>query len=147
MQRLAAELQFISRWRLATLEHRLLVSGLCGVMCLLIAGPALGVENRFDGAYIGKRTLTKGFGSMCPANDNVSVDIHGETLTFTNSRLQSFVMGFHPRQDGSFHQSHVHSQGAFVSIRGRVIGDLIEADVTNPPCEHHWHLKKVIPGR
>jgi hypothetical protein len=92
MQRLAAELQFSSRWRLATLEHRLLVSGLCGVMCLLIAGPALGVENRFDGAYIGKTTLTKGFGPMCRTNDNVSVDIHGKTLTFTNSRLQSFVM-------------------------------------------------------
>jgi hypothetical protein len=36
--------------------------------------------------------------------------------------------------------------GDAVNIRGRVVGDVIEADVTDngadPPCEHHWHLKK-----
>ena len=114
---------------------------------LAIAGSAPGVENKFDGVYIGERTLTKGSGPMCPADDNVSVNIHGETLTFTNSALQKFVMGFHPRRDGSFRQSYVHKGGAFVNIQGRVIGDLIEADVINPPCEHHWQLRKVYPRK
>ena len=99
----------MSRWRLVgRRERHLFVSGLCGTMYLVIAGSALGLENKFDGVYIGTRTLAKGSGPMCPASDEVSVDIHGETLTFTNSRLQKFVMGFHPRQDGSFRQSHVN---------------------------------------
>ena len=25
-------------------------------------------------------------------------------------------------------------------IQGRVVGDVLEADVTNGPCEHHWYL-------
>lgn len=37
-------------------ECRLLVSGLCGMICLAMAGPALGTENRFDGVYTGKAT-------------------------------------------------------------------------------------------
>ena len=148
MHHLAGEQQFIFRWRLAsTAQRRLLVSGLCAMVYLAIAGSALGVENKFDGVYIGERTLTKGSGPMCPTDDNVSVNIHGETLTFTNRALQKFVMGFRPRRDGSFRQNHVHKGGAFVNIKGRVIGDLIEADVINPPCEHHWRLRKVYPGK
>ena len=116
------------------------------MMCLAIPGSALGLENRFDGVYVGTRTLTKGSGPMCPADEEVSVKIRGGTLTFTNNTLQNFVIGFHPRQDGSFRQSHVHQQGAFVNIKGRVTGDFLEADVINPPCEHHWHLQKVHPG-
>jgi hypothetical protein len=111
------------------------------MVCLAVAGAALGAMNRFDGVYTGKATLTKGPAPTCPDDDDVSVTIRGKTLKFTNSRLRNFVMAFYPRQDGSFRQSHVHAQGAFVNIEGHVIGDLFEADVTNPPCEHHWHLK------
>ena len=147
MQHLAVEEQFIFRRRLSSkAQRRLLVSG-CAIVYLAVAGSAVGVESKFDGVYIGKRTLTKGSGPMCPTDDNVSVNIHSETLTFTNSALQKFVMGFHPLRDGSFRQSHVHKGGAFVNIKGRVIGDLIEADVINPPCEHHWQLRKVHPGK
>jgi hypothetical protein len=111
------------------------------MMCLAAAGPVLGVENRLDGVYAGKATVTKGL--ACPADEDVTVRIRGKTLTFTNSRLKNFTIAFYVRQDGSFRQSHVHSQGAYVNIKGRVVGGLIEADVTDPPCEHHWHLEKV----
>jgi hypothetical protein len=33
-------------------------------------------------------------------------------------------------------------QGQVVIYNGRIIGDVIDADTTNPPCEYHWHLKK-----
>ena len=112
-------------------------------LCLAVASiPALGAEHAFDGIYSGKRVLTKGSDRTCPAEDNVSVIIHGETLSFTNSALRNFVIGFYPKQDGSFHQISADKGGATVDIWGRVIGDGIEADITNPPCEHHWHLKK-----
>ena len=111
-------------------------------MCLAVAGSALGAENRFDGVYTGKATLTKGSSPGCPADDDISVTIHGKTLKFTSGRLKNLVIAFYPRQDGSFRQSHVHQQGAFVNIEGRVNGDLMEADVTNPHCEQHWHLRK-----
>jgi hypothetical protein len=110
------------------------------VICV-VAGLAVGAEN-IDGAYSGKRTLTKGSGPMCPGEENVSATIHGETLSFSNSAHQNVGMGFYPHPDGSFHQTYADKGGAAVDIRGRIIGDVIEADVTNPPCEHHWHLKK-----
>jgi hypothetical protein len=112
------------------------------MICLVVAGPALGAENTFDGVYTGKRVLTKGSGPQCPAEDDVSVTIHGETLTFTNSALKNFLIAFNPNQDGSFSQIYVDAGGDAVTIQGRVTGGFLDADVTNPPCEYHWHLKK-----
>jgi hypothetical protein len=110
---------------------------------LAVAGPALGAEHRFDGIYSGKRSLTKGAaGPVCPSEEDVSVIIHGETLTFTNSVLKKFTITFYPSQDGSFGETYTDEGGAAVRIRGRVTGDVIDADVINPPCEHHWHLKR-----
>jgi hypothetical protein len=115
-------------------------------LCLAVAGiPALAAEHTFDGVYTGKRTLVKGTaGPLCPADDDVSVTIQGETLTFTNSALKKFAMSFYPGPDGSFGETYQGSDT--VNIRGRIIGDVIEAEVTDygsdPPCEHHWQLKK-----
>ena len=123
--------------------HRLLVVAASG-LCLVVGGiSALGAEHNFDGVYAGKRSLTKGSaGPNCPAEDNVSVTIHGETLTFTNSALKNFTEPFYPGPDGSFGQTYTDEGGAVVRYHGRIIGDVMDADVTNPPCEYHWHLKK-----
>jgi hypothetical protein len=109
---------------------------------LAIAGPAL-AENTFDGVYTGQRLLTKG-SPPCPVKDDVSVTIEGGALTFANSELQKFAMGFDPHPDGSFSQMYNDVGGADVVIRGHITGDTIEADVTNyaTRCEHHWHLTK-----
>ena len=122
-------------------ERRLAVSGICGMTCLAVAGP-VAAEDTFDGVYTEKRVLTKGSGSQCPAEDNVSVTIHGETLTFTHSALKKFLISFNPHQDGLFSQISVDVDGDTVTFHGRITGDVLDADVTNPPCEHHWHLKK-----
>jgi len=124
-------------------QRLLMISGIFGVICLA-AGPALGAEpgHKYDGVYTGKRSLTKGAASpTCPVEDDVSVTIHGETLTFTNNVLTKFTIYFDPRQDGSFDQ--ITDQGGIAArIKGRITGDVIEADVNNRPCEHHWSLKK-----
>jgi hypothetical protein len=78
---------------------------------------------------------------MCPAEGDVSVTIHGETLTFSDGALKEFTMPFYPSKDGSFGQMHTEG-GTTVRYHGRVVGDLIDADVFNSPCEYHWHLKK-----
>jgi hypothetical protein len=110
---------------------------------LAVAGsPALGAEHKFDGVYSGQRVLTKGSNSLCKAEDDVSVTIRGETLTFTNSAFKKSVIGFFPRQDGSFDEIHTDIDGGSVHFVGQVSGDVIEGDVDNPPCEYHWHLKK-----
>jgi hypothetical protein len=58
----------------------------------------------FDGDYSGKRVLTKGSaGPDCPAEDDVSVTIHGGTLTFTNSALKKFTQPFYPGPDGDLY--------------------------------------------
>jgi hypothetical protein len=120
----------------------LMVWGVFSLICLVFAGPAPAAEHSFDGVYTGNRLLTKGSALMCPAKEDVSATIHGETLTFTTSGLKKFGMGFHPRQDGSFSQLYEDIGGAHVIIRGRIVGDVLDADVTQDPCAYHWHLKK-----
>ena len=124
---------------------RLMVSGLCAMIGLAVIDPALGAEDRFDGVYTGKRVLTKGSNQTCPTEDDVSVTIRGEALTFTNSRLHNFTIGFEPHPDGSFDEISAGDEGAFVSIQGRIIGNAIEADVADSVCEHHWHLVRNGP--
>ena len=125
--------------------HRLIIA-ICGLLVVAVAAPALGAADTFDGVYIGKRLLTTGSGPGCPTEDDVSVTIHGAALTFTDSELRNFVIGFDPHQDGSFKQIYAGSGGAAVLIQGRVVGDVLEADVTNGPCEHHWRLTRG-PGK
>jgi len=130
----------MSRWHR---EYCLIVSAIWGIIGLAVAGPVLCAEHAFDGDYSGKRVLKKGSaGPDCPAEDDVFVTIHGETLTFTNSALKRYTMPFDPGPDGSFGQTHTDEGGAIVHYHGHIIGDVIEADVTNPPCEYHWDLKK-----
>jgi hypothetical protein len=139
-----------SRWRSITPERRLVVSAICGIVCLAVAGPALGAESTFDGVYTGKRVLTKDSNPSnpsCVTAEDVSVTIQGTTLAFTNSALRNFPIEFNPHQDGSFNEIYVDAGGRSVTIQGRIIGDVIEADATNPPCEHHWHLKKEHQGQ
>jgi hypothetical protein len=79
---------------------------------------------------------------MCPVQDDVSVTIHSQTLSFTNSELRNFAIGFYPREDGSFHQTYADGGGDTVNILGRVAGDIMDVGVTNASCEYHSHLKK-----
>ena len=117
-------------------------------LCIAVVGlSAASAEHKFDGIYTGKRLLTKGSaGPGCPAKDDVSVAIHGKTLTFTNSALKQYNMPFYPSLNGSFGQTHTDVGGDAVEYHGRIVGDIMDADVTNygtnPPCEYHWHLKK-----
>jgi hypothetical protein len=116
-------------------------------LCLAVAGsPALGAEHTFDGVYSGKRVLTKGSASsICPAEGDVSVTVNGETLTFTDRELQKTTQPFYPDPDGSFGQTFTGRGGDVVHYHGRIVGDVMDADVANyaiAPCEYHWHLKK-----
>jgi hypothetical protein len=87
--------------------------------------------------------LTKGTtGPNCPAEEDVSITIHGETLTFTNGVAKKYTQPFYPGPDGSFGETHTDVGGDIVYYHGRIIGSVIDVDVTNPPCEYHWHLKK-----
>ena len=113
----------------------------CGMGFLAVAAP-LAFADAFDGTYTGKRVLTKRDNPSCPADDNVSATISGGTLTFTDSALKNFTIGFDPRPDGSFGLISVNISGAVVTIHGRIVGNTLDADVVNGPCQHHWHLQK-----
>ena len=124
-------------------ERRLMLSLILGLICL-VAGSALSAEpeHKYDGVYTGKRSLTKGTASTtCPAEDDVSVTITGETMTFTDRILKNYVVPFDPGPDGSFGETHI--EGGFVGhYHGRIIGDVIDAETENLDCGYHWHLKK-----
>jgi hypothetical protein len=113
----------------------------CCVICLFVAGPALGADN-FDGTYTCKRVLTKGADQTCPTEDDVSVSIQGEALKFTNSKVRGYIIGFEAHPDGSFREVSSDIGGATVSIEGRIVGDVLDAEVTTPTCQHHWHMKR-----
>jgi hypothetical protein len=115
---------------------------MCSLAFLATAGPVVAAGDSFDGVYTGKRVLTKGPPGQCPAEESVSVTIQDHVLTFTNSALKNFAIGFDPHPDGTFTETYVDSGGDTVEIQGRITGAVLNADVTNPPCEHHWRLGK-----
>jgi hypothetical protein len=123
-------------------ERRIVLSALCGVVGLVAAEAALCAENTFDGTYTGKRVLTKGPNAPCVSSEDMSATIRGGVLTFTNSALHNFTIGLDPRLDGSFSVISRARGGRSVLIKGRIVGDDLDADVTNGRCEHHWHLKR-----
>jgi len=135
---IAVERKPMSRWQR---EHHLIALGICGVFCL-VAGSALSAGDTLDGDYTGTRTLRKVVGSLCPAREDVSASVQGHTLTFTYSALKNYTIGLDPDSDGSFNQISMEEGGHAVKIQGRIIGEIIEADVANPSCEYHWVLKK-----
>jgi hypothetical protein len=128
--------------RIVTMHHRgLMISVLCGLLVLAVAEPA--AADALDGNYTGRRALKNGSDPACPTeDDDVSVTIRGAVLTFTNSELHNFVIGFAPHQDGSFSETYADVGGGSVLIQGRIVGSVLDADVTNGPCQHHWHLTK-----
>jgi hypothetical protein len=120
--------------------YSLMIAGIFGL--LAAAGPTLGADT-FDGTYTGKRVLTEGSPRQCIPSENVSVTINGEVLRFTDSALHNYAIGFAPHPDGSFGSISTGNGGGAALIRGRIVGSVLDADVTNGPCEHHWHLTKV----
>lgn len=113
-----------------------------------IAGPAIGAGASFDGEYTGKRVLTKGPADACVAEENVSVIIENAALALAYRGWPAaggyiaYATGFDPRPDGTFDIGHDDLPGSVVKIHGRVAGGVLNADVNDPPCEHHWEVKK-----
>ena len=112
-----------------------------GIICLTGLGSGLAADT-FDGVYTGRRVSKGGPSSECAAEVKVSVVIRSDTLKFTVGDRPSIVIGFSPRPDGSFRLMSAGIAGPAVFINGRIIGDVIDADVTNAPCEFHWQLTK-----
>ena len=108
---------------------------------MALATPAFGAENSYDGTYTGERVLTKGDPAACMAKDPVSVVIHGNQFTFTNSRAKDYTMSFTPQADGSFEQLSAAGD-AVVSIKGHIGAGVLDSDVSTAQCTHHWHLEK-----
>jgi hypothetical protein len=77
-----------------------MVSVIFSLLLVMVAEQTLGAADPFDGAYSRKQVLTKSSGPGCPTeDDDVSVTIHGEALTFTDSSLRNFPIGINPHQD------------------------------------------------
>jgi hypothetical protein len=114
---------------------------LCATIYLLNATLGLGAEDAFEKAF----TLAREGGplvSIPPCMPEENVSIHGGTLSFTDSALRNIVIGFEPRQDGSFDRIYNDIGGGTVPVECRIVGDVLEADVVNGACEYHWRLKK-----
>jgi hypothetical protein len=111
------------------------------IACIVLVVPALGAKNSFNGRYVGKQVLIKGEKS-CPTEENVSVTIKGDDLSFTDSSAKTYMIGFDPDPGGSFSVLDADIGGIEVDIQGRVNGKTLDADLTSDHCQHHWHLEK-----
>ena len=69
-----------------------------------------------------------------------------EAFAASGGRRDEYAIGFDPQPDGTFTDTHVDVWGGVVDIRGRVADGALDADVTNPPCEHHWRLERKQRG-
>jgi hypothetical protein len=118
---------------------RPLVPALFAIACFATEAD---MADSVDGTYVGERVLTKGDPSGCLAQDTVSVTIHGEQLTFTNSAVKDYTISFSPHPDGSFGELSANIGGDVVAIHGRAANGVLDADVAGAHCEYHWHLKK-----
>jgi hypothetical protein len=126
-------------------KRRLVIAGICGLIGLAVAHAALGAENKFDGVYTGKRLLTQG-SEACPIEEDVSATIHGEVLTISTSRLRDVPMGFYPQPDGSFSETSTGIGGYVATIQGRIVGNILEADVADRDCDYYWRMtRKGLP--
>jgi hypothetical protein len=105
-----------------------------------IAAPAWGAKN-YDGTYTGKRVLTKSVAG-CATEPDVSATISGQTLEATSSGVRDFAISIVPRPDGSFRMTATSVAGGKALIKGRMAGDVIDADVIIGPCRYHWHLTR-----
>ena len=123
-------------------KHGRVLSVICGFALLSFATPPAAQPVSFDGTYTGKRVLTNGDKTFCPAEDNVSVTIKDDNLTFTDSNVKNYTIEFNPRPDGSFSELSANIGGTVVAIRGRINGNALDADVIGAHCQHHWHLEK-----
>ena len=89
-----------------------------------------------------------GFSAVSPTTSCLSffrvVQLRTALVVTPNSAFKNFTEAFFPAPDGSFGQTYTDAGGAAVHYHGRIVGDIMDVDVdaTNPPCEHHWHLKK-----
>jgi hypothetical protein len=112
------------------------------IACIVIAGPALGAADSYDGTYSGQRFPTSD--ASCAGQESVTVVITGSTLKFTNSQWRDMPIRFNPGPDGSFGGAFEDPSGDVVDVRGKATGTAIDADVFNygTGCEHHWHLDK-----
>ena len=122
-------------------SQALLVTVMCGIIGLVVGGPARGAAN--EGNYTGKRELMKGSEQICgPTEENISVSIRGNQLAFNRKGLQATIL-FVPDPDGSFTGTFQDMAGeGTVLLRGRIVGSIIDADVMNQGCEYHWHLEQ-----
>lgn len=120
---------------------------LCGIICVAVSAPSYGAGNTFDGVYKGKRVRTEGPTNLCVAEEDVSITVTGEVLSFTNSLHKEFKIGFEPEADGTFDIIYNDISGTTVTIKGKVTGDSMVADVVNlsTECKHHWSLTKEHP--
>jgi len=58
---------------------------MCGVAWVAVGAAASAAEDKYDGIYIGKRSLVKG-PSQCLAEESVTIIIKGDTVSFADSQ-------------------------------------------------------------
>lgn len=107
------------------------------------AGPA-GAQGSFDGVYKGSRKVALDNNSGCRLVN------HPESITIRNNhlrvRLGSSMVDTNVASDGSFSGSTwspSRNGVTVVSLKGRIVGGKLEADIGVPSCVAHLSLSKV----
>ena len=99
----------------------------------------------FDGTYVGRQRETQNNNSgYCPnLNRDTRIVVADNVIRYSwGVPLETTVGG-----DGSFSVDHqgmaVRGASAMISLKGRISGGNLEADVGTPQCAAHLSLKKM----
>jgi hypothetical protein len=128
-----------------------------GAQASIDAAPAVAAGTyRFDGAYAGYSTITRGFGTPC-TNPNLSPGLivsEGRfSYPFWTAEGQELHIPVQIRADGSFSGSLEYQTDSFdvaravrAGIRGRILGQTLQGLETDLRCSHQFVLQKNDEG-
>jgi hypothetical protein len=75
-------------------------------------------------------------------DEAVVAELGGAFADRASHALRNYAIGFYPSPGGTFDGTHVEVGGDVCEVQGRIVRGVLDAEVDNPPCEHHWPLEK-----
>jgi len=127
-----------------------IVAGLAGAS---LVGVALAASGAYDGRYHGDVTLTRGDEGVCgKASYQTTFTVVNGEFNIVWDPVHHIGVNVLVADDGSFSGSQQFNLGgggkgpataSELKARGRIAGNVLDADVDGKACARHYHLPKI----
>src|SRR5262245_43256262 len=127
-------------WRIMRHRKATILLALASLTMLPAATSAPSVQ--FDGRYRGQRTVTRGDEPTCRKAGTTTLTVKDGVFSLTYARN---TFGAPVAADGSFEVTKLFNAGqrtVSASLRGRISGRALEADLETYRCKYHFALTR-----